>query len=182
MQGITTLLFDVDGTILDTREFIIQATIHALSTLGYPVPERSVIAQNVGKIFPEYYGTLAGSTEKLKELIDEHRNFQYSNFNLSVSFPNTVSTLKTLKDKGYKMAAVTTRSRKTSEQPMRDAGVFDFFDTIITGEEVQEAKPHPEPLLKALQNLNELPERAVMIGDSHLDVEAGKNAGTKMVR
>lgn len=60
MQKITTLLFDVDGTLLDASEFILQATEHALATFNYPIPERSVIAKNVGKPFPEYYFALTG--------------------------------------------------------------------------------------------------------------------------
>ena len=60
MEGITTIIFDVDGTILDTWDFIIKATQYAFSTLGYEVPELSAMASNVGKSFDEYYLTLAG--------------------------------------------------------------------------------------------------------------------------
>lgn len=182
MKDITTLLFDIDGTILDTREFIIQATEYALKTLCYQVPERSVIAQNVGKVFPDYYGTLSGSSEKIKELIDAHWEFQYSNMHLSVLFPNTLQALKAVKEKGYKLGAVTTRSRKTSKQTLLDSGIFDLFDIVIAGDDVKESKPHPAPLLKALELVGEVPEKAIMIGDSHLDIEAGKNAGTKTIR
>ena len=116
MDKITTLLFDIDGTLLDASEFILQATEHALLTLGYAVPERSVIAKNVGKSFPDYYFALTGLNKDTEKLIDAHRAFQYSNFNLAKLFPNTLETLKILKGKEYKLAAVTTRSKKTSHQ------------------------------------------------------------------
>ena len=80
------------------------------------------------------------------------------------------------------MAAVTSRSKKTSHQTLKDSGIFDFFETVISVEDTENLKPHPEPLLKALADMGELPQRAVMIGDSHLDIEAGKAAGTKTIR
>ncbi len=182
MDGITTILFDIDGTVLDTSEFILQATEYALAALGYPVPDRSVIRKEVGIPFPQYYIDLCGSAENVEELILKHREFQYSNYNLSKLFPNALETLNSLKKKGYKLAAVTTRSNKTSHQTLVDAGIFDLFDIIISFEDAKKLKPNPEPLLKALENLNETPDKAVMIGDSHLDIEAGKNAGTKTIR
>ena len=57
-----------------------------------------------------------------------------------------------------------------------------MFDAIITTDLVKETKPNPTPLFKALEILKEKPEHAVMIGDSHFDIEAGKNAGTKTIR
>lgn len=182
MEGITTILFDVDGTILDTREFILKATEHALSTLGKPIPERSFISKHVGKPFSDYYFSVSGSREHLDELVELHRGFQMDNLNLAKLFPETLQILTVLKQKGYKLGAVTTRSKKTSLKTLASCGVLELFDTVISGEDAKEIKPHPGPLLKALENLNELPQNAIMIGDSHFDIEAGKNAGTKTIR
>ncbi len=182
MDKITTLLFDIDGTVLDTREFILQATEFALASLGYPVPERSVIEKEVGVPFPQYYINLIGADKDIEKLINAHREFHYKNYHLAKLFPNTLETLKLLKEKGYKLAAVTTRSKKTSHQTLIDTGIFDLFDVVISLEDAHEPKPHPAPLLKALELLSETPDHAVMIGDSHLDIEAGKNAETKTIR
>lgn len=182
LDGVTTLLFDIDGTILDTREFILAAAEHALATCGYAVPERSVIKKNVGKPFPEFYISLTGSNGHINALIENHRAFQSSHYHLSAIFPNTLQTLKALKERGYAIAAVTTRSGKTLFQTLKDAHVVDLFDVIVAGEDVKELKPHPAPLLKALEHLHGLPSQAAMVGDSHLDIEAGKNAGTKTIR
>src|SRR3989338_1783999 len=182
MKGITTLLFDVDGTLLESTEFIIQATEHALSVKGLSVPDRTTISKNVGASFPDYYFSLTGTHEHTNELIEIHRTFQYSNYHLAKPFPNTVSTLKYLKNKGYKMATITTRSKKTSHQTLINAGIFDLFDVIISGEDAAALKPDPAPLFKALEHIKEKPEHAVMIGDSYQDIQAGKNAGTKTIR
>ena len=182
MDKVTTLLFDIDGTVLNTDEFIVQATEHALRTLGYSVPDRSVINKTIGIPFPEYYIILSGSDDKVDALVEAHRDFQYKNYHLVKLFPNSLATLKTLKEKGYKMAAVTSRSNKTSIQTLIDAGIFDLFDTIVSFEDAHARKPDPAPLFKALEYFNEVPDNAVMIGDSDLDVQAGKNAGTKTIR
>ncbi len=182
MEGVTTILFDIDGTILDTREFIIKAAEHALLTLGYKIPERSVIASSVGKAFPDFYFSLTGSNEDTDKLVEIHRAFQVGNLHLSKPYPNTLETLSYLKRKNYKIAAVTTRSNITSHRTLTDAGILDFFDVIISGEDAKELKPNPAPLFKALERLGEIPEKAIMIGDSHLDIEAGKNARTKTIR
>lgn len=182
MKTITTILFDIDGTILDTSDFIIKATEHALSVLGYKVPERAAIAKHVGKAFPDFYFSITGSDKDTEKLIEAHRAFQYSNLNLAKPFPKSIDTLNNLKKKGYKLGAVTSRSKKTSHQTLIDAGIFDLFGTVISGEDTEKLKPHPEPLLKALENLNEVPEKTVMVGDSHFDIEAGKNTGTKTIR
>ncbi len=182
MQKITTLLFDIDGTILDTREFIFQATEHALFTLGYPVPDRTILSKVAGIPFPEYYIELTGSDKHSEKLIEAHRSFQYSNFHLAKLFPHSLQTLKILKGMGYKLGAVTTRSKKTSLQTLIDSEIFHLFDTVISAEDTKDLKPHPAPLFKALELMKEAPEHAVMIGDSHFDVEAGKNAGTKTIR
>ena len=182
MKGITTILFDIDGTILDTSDFIIKAAKYALSELGYKVPESFAIAKNVGKAFPDFYFSLTGSNKDTEKLIEIHRAFQYSNFNLARLFPNSLETLTNLKKKGYQLGAVTSRSKKTSHQTLIDAGIFELFTIVISNEDAEELKPNPAPLLRALEYLKEIPKKSVMIGDSHLDIEAGKNAGTKTIR
>ncbi len=181
MAQTQALLFDVDGTLLDTRDFILSATEHALATFGFPVPDRSIIANLVGKPFPEYYEKLTGLADSTA-LQKAHRDFQLSHLHLSVLFPNTLNTLTTLKERGYKLAVITTRSKITSLETLRQAGIDNLFEIIISGEDASEVKPHPAPLFKALEKLALLPASAVMIGDSHLDIQAGKNAGTKTIR
>lgn len=184
MKNITTLLCDIDGTILDTSEFIFQATEHALSSLKYAVPERSFIGKFVGIPFLEYYKKLVGGDKdaNMEKLMEIHREFQRSNFQLAKLFRNTAETLRQLKKKGYRLAAVTSRSKITSKQTLIDAGIADLFEIIISAEDTKDLKPHPAPLLKALKHMKVAPKNAVMIGDSYLDVEAGKNAGTRTIR
>ncbi len=181
MKKTQALLFDVDGTLLDTKKFILQATEHALSIHGYPVPEQSTIAKLVGKPLPEFYKILTG-VEDQSPLQKSHRDFQLANLHLSVPFANTVKTLNVLHNRGYKMAVATSRSKITALEILQQAGLNEFFEIIVSAEDAAEQKPHPAPLLHALEKLNIAPNLAAMIGDSDVDVEAGKNAGTATVR
>ncbi len=179
---ITTFLFDVDGTLLDTREFIFRATEYALNKHNYPIPDRSVIAPLVGRDFDAFYHTLTGDRSRVKGLQESHRGFQFANMDLSLPYSDVIDTLKILKEKGYQLGAVTSRSRKTSLASLEVSGLLPFFDVVVSAEDAHELKPDPAPVLLALEKLGACPENAVMVGDSWLDVQAGIDAGTKTVR
>lgn len=180
-QDTRTLLFDIDGTLLDTQEFILQATEYTLTQFGFPVPPRTILTKNVGKPFPEYYQVLTEQTD-VSDLITTHRNFQLEHLNLSAPFPNTIETLTALKSRGYRCATVSTRAKITTLETLELANIKEFFDVCISGDDAPTHKPNPAPLFLALEQLSASPAQAVMIGDSHLDVQAGKNAGTKTIR
>ena len=177
MRKIIAALFDVDGTLLNTAEFVYQAFVHTFQTHGLPGRSTDEIAAVMGKPLEEMYRHFSASaSEDVSEICETHRSFQAENLHLSVPFANTQETLRRLKDAGVKIAAVTTRSRRTSIKTLEMSCIIDYFDAIISGEDVNYPKPHPEPLFKALQQLEVEPEKAVMIGDTEADILAGKNA------
>ena len=106
MKEITTILLDIDGTVLDTRDFIMEAAEYTLLKFGHNVPTRSVIAKNVGKKFPDFHFALTGSNKDVDKFIEVYRNFQIKNYHLSKIFPNCLETLKKLKKKGYYLLAI----------------------------------------------------------------------------
>lgn len=181
MNNIRAILFDVDGTLLDTREFILQAFEHALATHGFPPLGRDALSGNVGmKGLAEIYAEIADA-DTADALCETHIAFQHKNRHLSKTFANTAQTLATLRQKGFRLAAVTTRKKATSVQTLADAGIDRYFDSIVSGDDVTNLKPHPEPLLKALGVMDIMADNAVMVGDTPVDIQAGKNAGTKTI-
>ncbi len=177
-----TFLFDIDGTLLDTREFILQATEHTLKEHGYETPERSVISSYVGLPFQEFYFLLTGEKDN-QHLQEFHRSFQFKNLALTNPYPNTLRVLTQLKKDKYKIGAVSSRSNtKSLTLSLEHAGLLNFFDVIVSAEDTENIKPHPDPILYALKHLNSESSSTVMIGDSYVDVASGKNAGTKTVR
>lgn len=181
LKDIKAILFDLDGTLLDTTEFIYQAFEHALANHKYDV-SRHLISKHSGKPIHEMYEELTNSHEHTESLIEKHKEFQLNNMHLADIFPGAIDTLKVLREKGYKIGAVTTRFRVSAETTLRQAGMYDLFDVVVCGDDARAFKPDPAPLLLALDTLKEKPEHAVMVGDSYIDVLAGKNTGTKTVR
>lgn len=180
MEDIQAILFDVDGTLLDTNEFIFQAFEHTITTQGFTSQTREQIRNVIGKNLEDCYTLLTGCTHPA-DLVEAHRAFQENNYHLSTPFQNTIETLTKLKESGFKIAVITTRFKRTSIQTLANAKILEFFDLVLSGDDVKNLKPHPESLEKALEFFDIAPQQAAMVGDTHVDVLAGKNAGTKTI-
>lgn len=171
---IQAAIFDVDGMILDTREFIFQAYEFTLAEHGHDVPDRVVIAEQIGRSLPDCYEAFAPQGE-LDALCDTHHEFQDSKLHLITAYEGLLELFDTLRDAGIKLGAFS--SRKGNLVPsLANAGVLDYFGVVVQGSDVVNHKPHPEGLLYALNALDVAPEHAVMLGDAAVDIEAGKAA------
>jgi pyrophosphatase PpaX len=180
LNNAKAVLFDLDGTLLDTFDFIYGAFEFAFDEHGVVPLSRESISHLMGGPLEEVYRAMAPGYDAIL-LAESHRKFQSDNLNLVKLFPSTIEVLEALKQSGRKIAAITTRSNVTSIRSLEITGVVKYFDIIISAEDVENHKPHPEPLFKALDFLNiETPE-AMMVGDTAADIMAGKNAGTKTV-
>ena len=183
MDGIRALLLDIDGTVLDTREFIFQAAEHAIAANGYPAVPRERIAQAVGGSFESFYGFLLERDDiDVLGLQTAHRVFQLENIQLSEEFPGAKETLLELKRRGYRLAAITNRGRHSIDLTLKHNNMEDTFELVLCPEDVPELKPSPVPLQIALAKFALTPSEAVMVGDADMDIAAGKSAGTKTVR
>ncbi|MEK8132551.1 pyrophosphatase PpaX [Paenibacillus filicis] len=178
---ISTVLFDLDGTILDTNELIIQSFLHTFTGVTPEPVTREHIIPNMGRPLHEQMVFFSGR-EEVEDLILKYREYNIRRHDeLVTAFPHVPETLARLKAAGLKLGVVTSKIRKTSEMGLRLTGIFEYFDTIVTVEEVEKAKPDPEGILKALQVFGADISEAVMVGDSHYDIEAARNAGVPSV-
>ncbi|MCM3442987.1 pyrophosphatase PpaX [Metabacillus halosaccharovorans] len=175
---INTLLFDLDGTLINTNELIIESFLHTLHSYYPDQYKREDVLPFIG---PTLYDTFTSiNPEKTEEMVKVYRKFNHEQHDVLVTEYETVfETIKTLKEHGFKLGIVTTKIRDTVNMGLKLTKLDQFFDVVVTLDDVENAKPHPEPVLKALAQLDSKPEEAIMVGDNHHDVEAGKNAGTK---
>jgi pyrophosphatase PpaX len=180
LNTVQAILFDVDGTLLDTREFIYQAFEHTFQQHHLPMVSRDNLAARLGQSLESIYECMVPS-HNCHLLCDTHRSFQENNLHLSVLFPHVETTLTALQKRGIRLAVVTTRSRRTSVRTLENAGIARFFEVVVSGEDVTNLKPDPEPLRYALTKLGIAPDQAVMVGDTAADVLAGKSAGTRTI-
>ncbi|KZM55167.1 pyrophosphatase PpaX [Aeribacillus pallidus] len=176
-MNIDTVLFDLDGTLINTNELIIESFLH---TLNYYYPgkyQREDILPFIGPPLIDTFQRI--NPEKAEEMVRRYREFNHAQHDLLVKeYDHVHETVRALKEKGLKLGIVTTKIRDTVMMGLKLTEMDSFFDAIITLDDVQHAKPHPEPVLSALKLLGSEPSNALMVGDNLHDIEAGKNAGT----
>jgi len=174
---VKAVLFDLDGTILDTNELIIQSFLHALQGA---VPEafgREQIIPCMGQTLKDQLRLFSGQ-EDIAVFHAAYREYNDRMHDEMVSlFPGVDEAVRLLKQHGIKMGIVTTKARRSTERALRMFGLHEYMDAIITLDDVEHAKPHPEPVLKALAAMEAEAERACMVGDSVVDMESALRAG-----
>ncbi|MET3576709.1 pyrophosphatase PpaX [Bhargavaea ullalensis] len=175
---INTILFDFDGTLLDTNELIIQTF---MAVLGKHYPGRFDREDCLSFIGPSLKETFDSIDPAMTEqLVREYREWNAEMHDEMVAeYPAVTETLRLLKAKGLKLAVVSTKRRDVLARGMALMGVEDVFDCVIGLDDVTRPKPDPEPLQKAMDLLGAEPSRTLMVGDNSHDIEGGKNAGTR---
>ncbi len=180
MNNIKLCVFDIDGTLIDTREFIVKAFEYTLEKHGLPVPSRETIIKTIGKPLAVDYQNLTGLTE-VTELCTTHRAYQNENHHLTKLFPNVIETLQELRNRGIKIATETIRSKITSAGSLKEIGLDTYIDLSLAIEDVESPKPSPSGTLKIQGHFNIPVSEILLIGDRPHDIEAGKAAGVKTV-
>jgi pyrophosphatase PpaX len=191
-----TLLLDLDGTVLDTREFILAAMIHTLASHGIEGPSRAdlnvymggqagaspqvaELARTVGLPLEAIYARLwAGDPW---QLVETHRTFQSQNLDMVTAFPGAKETLEKIRARGVRLAAVTSRSQRTSVRSVEVAGLGGYFEAVVSAEDTPTLKPDPAPLIHALALLRVGSESAAIAGDTEHDIQAGKAIGIRTI-
>lgn len=173
---IKAVVFDVDGTLLDTREFIAQAFEHTLRTFECAVPGRQALMDHVaGRTLKECYPALAPG-HSYADLSDTHREFQLRSFHLIRAYEGLHEFLVALRAAGMRLGVCSSRA-KTLKPSLQHVQALKYFDAVIDASEVVNHKPHPEGVLRVLELLSTDPGEAAMVGDTVVDIETGKNAG-----
>lgn len=177
-NDIRAMLFDLDGTILDTNELIITTFLEALK--GY-APEgfgREHIIPGMGRPLEDQLKLFSG-LEDVSRLIDSYREVNLRLHDEYVKpFDYVKDVLERLKENGIKLGVVTTKIRLTTEKGLKFVGIHSYMDAVITIDDVVNAKPHPEPVLKAMELLGADPATTMMVGDSTVDMQSAAAAGT----
>lgn len=175
-----TILFDFDGTLINTHDLIVKGLneVSLLSRgIAFTHEEHDII---VGKPLETQLDYLTyGNGQRY---IAPFQKWYRQNHDLYVRpYEEMEELLESLKYEGYKMGIVTNNSRQCLEMGLRYLGLNEFFETIVTRDDVKETKPHPQGIIKALKNLNSSPQETLFIGDSSADMMAAHYAGVAPV-
>ncbi|HAG44814.1 MAG TPA: pyrophosphatase PpaX [Clostridium sp.] len=175
---IKAILFDLDGTLINTNTLILESFKYVLNnSLGVKVGDDELI-RYFGE--PLSYTMSKYCEEKTEELGNAYIEYCATiHDDYTEGYDGVEEALIELKNRGYKLAVVTSKRRNTALRGLRLFDLEKYFDVIVTPEDTTKHKPNPEPVLKALELLDVKSEEAIMIGDSHNDILSGKAANAK---
>jgi phosphoglycolate phosphatase len=180
MKKIDLVLFDLDGTLIDSLDDLVNATNHMLLSLGRPAATREQVRSYVGqgarrlvaRAMPD--AAPAEVEQGLSLFLDYNEEHIVDRTRL---YPGVMETLTALRDAGLTLAVVSNKNVALCSKVLTTLKAEGFFACVIGADSLAERKPSPEPLLKVLSDLGVPPERAVMVGDSVNDIAAGQAAG-----
>jgi HAD superfamily hydrolase (TIGR01509 family) len=177
----STIIFDVDGVLLESNTFLAELHQKTAKELGLRVPTMHEILRLFGKEWSTIIQTLwpGIDSENFKKTYSRVGNLE------NVVIPpikNAVETTKKLKNSGFKLAIVSARPGVYVVEPLKKSGFdLELFDVVISADDTKNHKPHPEPLIHACRRLNINPKEAVYVGDSLLDYESAKSANLEFI-
>lgn len=180
-MNIKLVIFDFDGTIMDTKNTIIAAKQETLRQMGLAVADEQTCANTIGmsaktgfqKLCPELSEEMIGvCMKRYREIFDETKKVVPP-----VLFPNVVETLNELKKKDIICTIATSRGRKSLIDFLESMSIAKYFSYILAAEDTALLKPNAEPVNKTLIDLSYDAENAIVVGDMPFDIIMGKNAG-----
>jgi phosphoglycolate phosphatase len=187
---VQAVLFDLDGTLLDTVADIALALNRALAEQQLRPLAVSTVRELIGRGAP----TLIRRARQLvagREAIDEgrllerfsyhHERMQALNEERARAYPGVAEGLEKIRALGLRVAVVTNKSRVAAAALLERLGLSQWIELIVDGDSCEQRKPHPQPLLLACQLLGVTPAQALMVGDSTIDVQAARAAGVRIV-
>ena len=181
MKQYDTYLFDVDGTLLDTTELIYQSFLNTCRTYGNFDVSREEVYKHIGIPLWSQLELYLGkqSPEEFQKILQTHSSYQKQIYTETLkAFEGVAEGLKELKKRGVKLGIVSSRTRDSLDRYMKYVNLFDYFTVISTPEVTDNHKPHPDPVLWALDQLKSDKESTIFVGDAVFDIESGNSAGT----
>ncbi len=179
------VLFDMDGILYDSERFYMDITVRVMRELGYKGPEEplwSVVGTTAEKTWKILYDLLEGSHTG-REI--ERKWVAYCRENpldyKAVMFPDIPSSLKRLKEHGYRMACCSSNTPSVIGKSLDAMNIREYFSYVVSSEEIERAKPDPMIYLLASEKIGAAPGSCYVYEDSTLGIEAGKRAGMKVI-
>lgn len=176
--GVTCLLFDLDGTILDTEAVIIESLQYTIEKYTGRRPTAEELAPLFGlPLIDQMRRYLPEKADEMCETYVAHNLRAHAR--LVKPYPQVPEVLAELRRRGYRLALVTSKRAASAEYGLNMFALGEFFPVRVCADHVARHKPDPEPVLRAIAALAAAPWEALMIGDSPWDIAAGHRAGAK---
>ena len=180
------LIFDLDGTLVDSAPQITESLNYALSKVKRPSLDQATVISMIGDGVPTLTARAFAATggrnskEETNAITEFHHHYQQTG-HTSKAYPRVVETLEALHGAGYRLGLCTNKSMAGTELVLKTLGIAVFFSAVIAGDTLPTRKPHPEPLLEAIRQLGYEARQAIYIGDGPVDVATAKAASVRMI-
>lgn len=172
------VIFDIDGTLTSTNELIFASFNYIANKYLHKTfsPEQiiSLFGPTEDKILQDMCG------ENYPQARKEYYEYYSQNHHMAELYPGIVNVLELLKQKSILLSIYTGKGRKASTITLQKLGIYDFFDLIITGDDVKNHKPSAAGINLFLEKFTLNKDEVLMIGDSPADVKAARSAGVKI--
>jgi pyrophosphatase PpaX len=177
---IHTVLFDLDGTLLDSIRLIIDSYHHTLAAHGQPARTDEHWLAGIGTPLRQQFRDWAHEPELLEAMIATYRDYNIAHHDGRVAaYPGAAELVRAVRAQGLATGLVTSKMRSGADRGLSFLGLTDAMDVVVAADDVTNPKPHPEPLLIAALRLGVDPAGTVFVGDSVHDMECGRAAGAR---
>ena len=181
MQSVTrapAVLFDLDGTLVDSIELIVAAAMNAFASRPGPSPSEAQIRNTIGRPLTTTFGPWLVADDDLPFLISKYREYQLEHHDrLTNAYDGIVDAVVGLDAAGCQMAIVTSKVGFMAERALVHTGLAPYMRFVIASDSTERHKPDPEPVLMALGRLGREAGDALFVGDSPYDMQAARAAG-----
>ena len=173
------ILFDLDGTLIDSTEAILESFRVAFEKFGKSAPSKEAILPQIGHPLFEMFVNLGVPREEAQKYVDAYKeSYRKIHTQKTLLLPRAKEAVELAYNHGAKLGIVTTKTGKYSKELMEHFGLMNYFDVLIGSEDVKRHKPHPEPIERALELMGVAKsDNITMIGDTCMDMQAAKSAG-----
>jgi len=173
------VLFDLDGTLVDTIPFILASVRHAFEGYG-PAPSDAAWIAGIGTPLRDQLASFARRPEDVDPLFERYRAYWRAEHDRRTRcFPGGLEVVRQLAGAGHPLAVVTAKLEEGAWRTLKHTGLAPFMGAVIGADSCARAKPDPEPVRLALERLGRAPGEALMVGDSSHDLVAGRRAGVR---
>ena len=171
--------FDLDGTLVDSNKTIYEATAYSLKELGidFNVNEEA-FALKIGQHFIDIFNAFSIDVLDFEKFITIYKKNYFEQMEYSKMYEGVEETLSALKNKDIKVSLLTTKVQDQADRIIDHFNIREYFDLVMGRREGIAHKPSPEPLLKICDDLSIDVKSTLMVGDTELDIQCGKNAGS----
>ena len=180
MPPIRTVLFDLDGTLIDSVRLILDSYHHTLAAHGLPPRTDDEWLAGVGTPLTAQFAAWGHDPDTLQALIATYREYNLKHHDRMVTvYPGVVDVVRTLKEEGVATGLVTSKNRTGAVRGLTLVRLEALMDVLVCADEVENPKPHPEPVEKAVRLLDADLGATVYVGDSIHDMHSGRAAGVR---